>query len=538
MVHYKQEVLRLKKWMAFFLAFVLCVSAAGCGSMGGAGRVIYFEGDEAPDNVDPLLAQSPSEITVMRHLYEPLVTVDENAAVQPAAAASYTLSDDGLRYTFFLRENAVWSDEQPVTASDFVFNLQRALAPATKAACAGQLTAIVGAQAVLAGGQSTDRLGITAVNASTLEIRLTKADSNLLTVLSGAAGMPCRQDFFESCGGRYGMGKDYVISNGGFQVSRWSTDSENPYIRLAKREAYAQADAVKPSAVTMTFQKDADRLSRITKGDVDCAQLSVEELAAAGDAGLQTLSYYSDCYGLLFNTDQQAVTANPQLRSALIGAIDTQSLQTYLPGWCEKAHSLLVPGQYYGSQLYPSPDGVADPSDNGATADFDRAVEAVGADALQQLTLYYVEAEGIRPALDYLVQCWQKQFGLYVTLTPVSKSALASAVKDRSFDMAVCPMGNAGHNSLEVLEQFGSDADALFGGFAGKSLDTLLEKAGQAGESDLAFQQECEDYLYTKCIVMPLYYTKAYYVYSPSLTGLTLNRFTGMPDFTAVEKND
>lgn len=527
----------MKKWIALFLAFViLLITFTGCHRDDGAGHLIYFEGTDGPVNIDPLLAQSQSEIMIMRNIFEPLLTVDATGHATAGAAASYTVSADGLTYTFTLREDARWSDDKPVTAKDFMFALQRAILPETQAACAGQLTNIAGAPAVAAGKQEGAALGVNAVNDYTLQIRLSAPDDGLLMALTGPAGMPCRADFFEACGGRYGMNKDSIIANGPFRVSRWSNEEPDIFVRLAKNDAYFMKDAVVPAGVHMTFESVNDRMTRLADETIDCAFLPGNLLPAAKDAGFQTLSYDSDSYGLIFNTDNDAPTGNDSLRKALVQAIDTTAAAGYLPGWCEWADSMIVPETYYGSKAYVSGGGKPAFSQTQAMESFEQAVKELKAEKFAALTLYYVENEGLKPVLDYFVQCWQKQFGIYVTPTAVTADRLATCMKNRDFTIALCSMGNAGGNSLTVLEQFSKKTNDMRAGFAGDAFETLLQQARRQGDEQLTAQQKGEQYLLQNCIVMPAFYTKEYYAYSGRLTGLSLDPFTKVLQFSKTGK--
>ena len=175
------------KRMILLLLSVCLIFTVFCGCNGVvSGGFIQYEGDEMPETVDPLLADSLTERMAVQQLYEPLVTV-QNGVVVPAAAEKYAVSDDQKTYTFYLRDSLRWSDGKAVTAADFVFALQRAADPKTRAVCADRLTNIVGVSAVQAGKKSATEIGVTAQNAKTLVITLQTADDGILTVLSGPA---------------------------------------------------------------------------------------------------------------------------------------------------------------------------------------------------------------------------------------------------------------------------------------------------------------------------------------------------------------
>jgi ABC-type oligopeptide transport system substrate-binding subunit len=89
---------------------------------------------------------------------------------------------------------------------------------------------------------------------------------------------------------------------------------------------------------------------------------------------------------------------------------------------------------------------------------------------------------------------------------------------------------------LEVLEQFSSDANNYRSGLAGEKYDELLKNAKNAIDDSLRYQQQCEQYLQEQFIAMPLFYTRAYYAYSAKISGLTVNPYTRVLDFSKVSK--
>ncbi len=524
----------MKSWISLICCFGLLLGVCGC-AVTGTGQMLYYEGDELPVNLDPLLAQSATERITVAHLFTPLLTIGEGGLPAQGAAQPPTRSADGLTYTFVLRQDGMWSDGIPVTAADFAFALTRAVQPETKATCADQLTAIAGAKEILAGKADASTLGVKAVDAHTLTITLATPDAGLPTTLAGVAGMPCREDFFESCGGRYGMSKDHILSNGGFTLSRWLKEENQEMLRLSRSDTYFDRKAIVPSGITITFSGEGDRMFRFAQGDLDCASLSLAQLSKTAEAQLNTLSYVSDCYALVFNTQKGTPTANAHLRKALVGAMDLPGLAAHLPEFYESAQSLMIPGQYCGGSLYTPPVHRPEELAPLAQQNFGSAMKVLEADAVKSLTLGYPNQEGIRPGLDYLVQCWQKEFGIYVTLTPMSEAELNTALQSRSFDLLLCPMNNQSKLPAQILAQFAAGSENPLGGLAGKSYSALIASQWTAAEP-LPVLQQCEAHLTEQCIAVPLLYSKTYYGYAKGLAGVSVNPLTHLPDFSKTEK--
>ena len=128
-----------------------------------------------PDSLDPHKARSTESMVVLRDLFEGLTRLDKNAATIPAAAESWTVSDDGRVYTFKLRPNLRWSNGDPLVAEDFVAGLRRLVDPATASQYAQVVDVILNAPDIVAGKKPVDALGVAAPDATTVVITLQHA---------------------------------------------------------------------------------------------------------------------------------------------------------------------------------------------------------------------------------------------------------------------------------------------------------------------------------------------------------------------------
>ena len=196
--------MKMRKIAAAAMAGALAVSLAACGSTartgppptGEAARSTHptYPGETGftvqlgpnPETLDPALNASIDGGNTLLTIEEPLLIIDENNELEPGKAESYTVSEDGLTYTFHLREGLKWSDGTPLTAHDFVYSWQRAVDPATGAdyaymfdCIAGYTEAINGeeyvAPAADASSASTSESAAESVSASTSESASTSA---------------------------------------------------------------------------------------------------------------------------------------------------------------------------------------------------------------------------------------------------------------------------------------------------------------------------------------------------------------------------
>ena len=140
-----------------------------------ADQTFTYTGIDEFSSLDPQIVEDVSGSDVIRDLFEGLMNQDADGNLIPGVATGYDVSDDRLTYTFHLRDNAKWSDGKPVTAGDFVYGWRRLVDPATASPYSwyGELMAIEGVGAVMAGDAAPETLGVKAIDDLTLEVKLT-----------------------------------------------------------------------------------------------------------------------------------------------------------------------------------------------------------------------------------------------------------------------------------------------------------------------------------------------------------------------------
>ncbi len=252
-----------------------------------------------PETLDPNLESSVDGATYAMHLFEGLMTYvstgdsvatdgsDTMELLVPdfGQAESYEVSDDGLTYTFKLRDDIVWSDGEPVTAGDFVYSWKRIVDPATAADYGYLLDGIVeNAAAIQAGEAEPDTLGITAVDDKTLEIKLESECPYFLGLCGFAALMPLRQDVIEEFGNEW-TDPGNLVGNGPYVLTDWVHDS---YLEMTRSETYYGGDAGPDKITWYLSDSQTSMLASYQGGEYDffddIPTDQIETLTASGDA--------------------------------------------------------------------------------------------------------------------------------------------------------------------------------------------------------------------------------------------------------------
>lgn len=219
-----------------------------------------------PRSLDPHKAVGNSAAVILYDLFTGLMTLDAAGKLVPGVAESYSVSEDGLTYTFTLRDDAVWSDGTPLTADDFVYSFRRLLTPETAARFASQLSPIVNAQAINKGEKPPEALGVQAVDPRTLVVTLTQPTAYLPQLMSSNAASPVPRHVIEA-EGRGWTRPEVMVSNGAYKLAEVMPAT---FIRAVKNEAFFDAENVAIDEIIFyPTENQGTSLSRFRAGELD-----------------------------------------------------------------------------------------------------------------------------------------------------------------------------------------------------------------------------------------------------------------------------
>ena len=176
---------------------------AGCTAGSGVNSFTWFV-ENIPANLDPQIASAPEDVLACKNLYGGLVRLDAGGQPQPDLAERWTVSPDGLTYTFTLKPGLTYrasrgeQTDYAITAEDFVYAFQRMFSAETGSPYAVEFAAIEGGSAVLAGLAGPEALGVKASGDGTVVFTLSEPDDDFLRKLALPGAMPCDEGFFES----------------------------------------------------------------------------------------------------------------------------------------------------------------------------------------------------------------------------------------------------------------------------------------------------------------------------------------------------
>jgi oligopeptide transport system substrate-binding protein len=215
----------------------LCLLIA-CGRPDPGDEVVRVALAGQPTTLDPNKAYDALAGTVLMQLHEGLTRHDAQLNVSPALASSWTFNSDFTEITFHLRDDIKWSDGQPITADHFVYSWRRLLDPATAAEYAYFMYDIVGAQDFNEGKGSADQLGVKALTAKTLHIKLNRPAPYFPHITAFMVTYPLRKDIIKKYGDTWTR-PEHIVSSGPFILTDVVQDyrltlAPNPHYSLNK----------------------------------------------------------------------------------------------------------------------------------------------------------------------------------------------------------------------------------------------------------------------------------------------------------------
>lgn len=479
--------------------------------------------------LNPILNTSAPDNRAHDLIAEPLVrevTAPGNQSeIIPAAAETWEISDDGLTYTFHLREGAKWSDGVDFTAGDFEYTLKLMADPAVGSTNAWLFDGIIVnfGEALYSQGKTPDEIGVTAIDDTTLEIKLVHPASYTLELLSSL--YPVRQDKYEEWGDSYGSSVEKSLCSGPFMVESWNQNTE---FVVVKNPYHWNVDGMKlDKIVDKVIQEPATAIQAFINGEIDVVGTSDPNWASViEDANVSTTETVPSSAPefLMFNLENKYLS-NAKIRQALSIAYDRidfvetlfngQALPIYsvMPDSMmigDKPYTELVEGKnYFVTQLQ---DENPDP----------KALLAEGLKELglsedpSQVTIRYASrgtSELSKKMAEWYKQTWENALGITVDIEMMEWNIMWDRIDAGDFDIAVGGWGPYYNEPSAILTLFHPDngyfnADKI--GWYDKSADqfkALCEKAVTVtDQKELAnIYLEAEEILVKNAIISPEY---------------------------------
>lgn len=536
----------VKRAAAAVLAAILLVCGSGCKEKDGSGAIFKYDIAANPVTLDPQTANDSSAYEIIANLFEGLLKVDNNGDIQPAVAESYDVSDDGLIYTFRLRDDVYWYDgdefEAKCTAHDFVFAFQRLFKPATKSKTAGGFYCIKNAKAINDGRISElSELGVKAVGDYELVITLEYPNPSFPVLLTTAPAMPCNEEYYESTDGKYGLYADAVASNGAFYMYSWSYDpwsKDNNNIIMRANKKNNENEPIYPYGLNFFIEEEDSYLNFLDEQSHVYITSGAEAVRLL-DMGYEYSESSNRVWGVLFNLKSSAF-GSAELRQALAYSINRNSAVTDATGY-ENAQSIVPSSVKLGEEDYRElvgRDSYLTYSSLLADNAMDKALQEIDKSALSGMTLYVPDDDAIVEYVSTVAQQWQAGLNFYCNIKRLSAAEYEKVLKSGEFDFIVADISGSFNSPYAYLSSFLSTGSGNYSGYRNSSFDVLMtraESAATAEESaELYFQ--AEETVINGAVFIPLLGQSEYAFFGEDCEGIVYNPFSKTVVFREAKK--
>ena len=486
-----------------------------------------------PETIDPTFAYDDTSVTIAKALFEGLCRDAQSGGVRPGTAKSWEVSDDGLVWRFYLREDALWSDGKPVTAYDFLYGIQRALDPKIATRAVSLLFILEGAEKAKRSG-ATDEVGAKALDEKTLELRLAHPVPNLPNRLTHPIWFPLRKDIIDKAQENW-TEPENIVCNGAFCLKGFVRGVS---ALLQKNKVYYDSKNVALDGVRFLFTTNDNlaykwfREGKVMwlKGTLsrDLIPFMRREMPAEFHSEPVACTYY-----IALNVTAAPLT-DRHLRRALALAVDKEALvRLVLMGGQSEARSI-VPKAISKEVPYIPPVGYGfDPK----TA---RKELALAQTNPSELVLLFNTGDVHKLIGEFLQAQWKEHLGISVRLEAVEWKVMLQRLREGRFIMARASWCADFIDPQNFLDVFRCDAPTNYPHYCNEDYDRLLRVAENEKEETqrLAILQTAEALLLKDMPIIPLYHYSRIYLLSTNVEGFEPNLMDFHPlDLIKLKRN-
>lgn len=523
----------MKKRIALLLAVVMTFSVAltGCGSAEtaatGEGKQLAVQIGPDPETIDPALNSAVDGGNMILHSFECLLTIDQDGQIAPGQAETWETSEDGLTWTFHLRDGLKWSDGTDLTANDFVYSWKRVCDPEVAAPYAETVLGMVKGFDEATSG-NLDALAVSAPDDKTFVVELSAPCTFFDSLAAFATLSPVQQATIEANGDMWATTPETYVSNGTFYVTEWVPGS---HIIMSKNPNYWNADAINLDSIKFVLMEDSNAAySAYQTGEV----LMIKDVPTEEIPSLEGNSNFHvepiiGTYYISLNTQKEPFT-DANVRKALSLAIDREYVaSTLMQGTYSAAPNFMGPGwiDAEGNFMDNANGGVAyiNTADHAGNLEKAKALLAEAGypngEGFPTITYSTNDAGYHKVVAEYLQQAWA-ELGITLNVEVVEWSSFTPL--RRAGDYEISRNGWVGDysdpsNMLDLLYSTNGNND---GKYNNPDYDAAMEIARTTTDITERFEalHQAEDILMNDAACIPVAYYNDFWLQSEKITGM------------------
>ena len=486
----------------------------------------YRDLDESP-SIDPGTAEDSAGGDIIRDLFEGLYNHDPAGNLIPGVALSHEVSDDGLVYTFTLRDDAKWSNGDAVTAADFEYGWKRAASPelASPYSWYIELTTVENAAEVIAGDMDPSELGITAVDDTTLEIRLTQPLPYFPDMTTHYTLFPVPQATIEEFGSEWTKPGN-MVSNGAYILTEHVPQER--LVRERNEMYWDNENTIIEKTVSLVIPDENVALTRFLAGELDRTHVPAgqyprleseypDDIMSVPEA----CSYY---YTINLTDTTNPALLDPKVRQALSLAVNRDVIVDNVLAGGQVAAYTFTHWATAGFETPETPIAGMEQAARDAMAKELMAEAGYGPDNPLSVNLIFNTSDSHRSVAIAISQMWQQTLGVQTELANQEWQTFLETRGNQDYEIARagwCADYNEASTFLDLMDSASGYNDAKY---TNAEVDALLEEAKTSDNPQSAYTQ-VEQIISQDVPIIPIYHYAAAYMLGDAVEGWPYENF-------------
>ena len=505
-------------------------------------RTISYFLEAEPPTLDTMDEVTSASAMISGHTFEGLMTYNDKKQLVGGVAKKWEISSDGLKYTFYLRKNAKWSDGKTVTAHDFEFAWKEVINPEKASKYVFIMYPLKNAEKANAQKAGLDTVGVKAIDDFTLEVELDQPCGYFLSLTTFVTYMPCRKEFYQEVGKEHYASKpENLLYNGPFEMTSWKHSSS---IKLSKNEQYWNKEKVWLEHINFNYLiKDKKALFNLYNDSKICmaylddntVKQAMKNHFTIKKANSGVLAYME------FNHREGRYTSNENFRKAIQYTFNPYEYVFKVVG---------VPGNKPGHSLFPHwlmgvknsfrkeyPLTPIVPNPAQAQEYLNKAKQELGVEQFEAITFLISDSPNARKDAEYLQEKLRKTLGLEIKLdVQVFKQRLAKSFRGE-FDLLGGGWGPDYNDPMTFGDLFASFNQNNRGRFINEEYDKQIRIAQQETDQKkrMAAFAKCQQIIQDRAGILPMSERGEIYIQHPRLINVIRNVVGPDPVFIYAE---
>ncbi|WP_342542485.1 peptide ABC transporter substrate-binding protein [Paenisporosarcina sp. FSL H8-0542] len=544
----------MKKWLLFLLTAVFALVLSACTANNDAGekpadkggddketetaeeKVLYLNNGTEPTSFDPSVGFDAVSWNALNNLMEGLTRLGEDHQPEEATAEKIEVSEDGLTYTFHIREDAKWSNGDAVTAKDFVYGWTRMLDPNTASPAAFLGYFIEGAEAFNTGEGKIEEVAMKALDEKTFEVKLTAPTDAFLNIITNPSFFPINEKVATE-NAQWFTESESFVGNGPFQLASWEHDVKMVF---EKNPEYWDAKTVKLDKVEWAMVNDSNTEYQMYQAnELDVSDVPSELAADLMDSEEVSIQDQAGTYFYRFNTTMEPFT-NEKIRKAFATAVNQEEIVEFVTKNGEK------PAHGFVSYGFQGPDGSEFRDTVGNLVEFnaeeakkllEEGMKEEGYDKLPTVTLTYSTSDTHQNIAVALQAQFKEALGVDVELANVEGSVFSSEQKELKYQLSRSSFLHDYADPVNAIESFVTGSSMNRTGWSNAEFDKLIADAKKETDAEARWQllMNAEKVLMKEMPIFPIHFYNQVALQKPSVSGIVRHP-VGYLDLKWVDK--